>query len=165
MTASVTNVRRGLFGVFAGGLLAFGSAAIVVPVANSQPSQPGAPDCSASNVAGTVSSAAAAEGTYLAANPETNEALTSISAQSQPETQGAYASFFAQNPQVQDQLVAIHEPVSALRSQCGVELIPTPVAQAVWSATEPGETPSAAEVPEVIAPPGPAGEPGSMPMS
>lgn len=37
MTASVRTVRRSLFGVFAGGLLAFGSAAIVAPVANFEP--------------------------------------------------------------------------------------------------------------------------------
>ena len=37
MNPTVTNVRRGLFGMFAGGLLAFGSAAIVVPVASAQP--------------------------------------------------------------------------------------------------------------------------------
>lgn len=37
MTSSVRTVRRSLFGVFAGGLLAFGSAAIVAPVANYQP--------------------------------------------------------------------------------------------------------------------------------
>ena len=37
MTASVRSVRRSLFGVFAGGLLAFGSAAIVAPVANYEP--------------------------------------------------------------------------------------------------------------------------------
>lgn len=37
MTASVRSVRRSLFGVFAGGLLAFGSAAIVAPVSNFEP--------------------------------------------------------------------------------------------------------------------------------
>jgi len=37
MHMSATTVRRGLFGMFAGGLLAFGSAAIVMPVANAAP--------------------------------------------------------------------------------------------------------------------------------
>ncbi len=80
MTSSATTVRRGLFGVFAGGLLAFGSAAIIAPVASAQPA-PGpapAPDCSAASVAGTVSTAAASEGAYLTANPQTNEALSRI---------------------------------------------------------------------------------------
>jgi hypothetical protein len=37
MHMSATTVRRGLYGMFAGGLLAFGSAAIVMPVANAVP--------------------------------------------------------------------------------------------------------------------------------
>ncbi len=37
MTMTATTVRRGLYGMFAGGLLAFGSAAIVMPVAGAEP--------------------------------------------------------------------------------------------------------------------------------
>ena len=37
MKMSEKTVRRGLYGMFAGGLLAFGSAAIVMPVVNAQP--------------------------------------------------------------------------------------------------------------------------------
>ncbi|QZT62275.1 heme-binding protein [Mycolicibacterium austroafricanum] len=130
MNASLTTVRRGLFGMFAGGLLAFGAAAIVAPVANSQP----APDCSASNVAATVSSVAASEGAYLAANPQTNQALSAIGTQPEPESQAAYGAFFAQNPQVEDQLEAIHQPVSALQNQCGIEVTPTPISAALTDA-------------------------------
>ena len=94
MTTSATTVRRGLYGMFAGGLLAFGSAAIIAPVAGAQPAPVPAPsfDCTASAVAGTVSTAAASEGAYLTANPQTNEALTSISAKPQEEAQSAYAA-------------------------------------------------------------------------
>ena len=153
MSASATTVRRGLSGMFAGGLLAFGSAAIIAPVANAQPAPAPAPApaCTASSVAGTVSTAAASEGAYLTANPQTNEALTSISSQPQPEAQQAYQAFFAQNPQVEEQLKVIHQPVSALQSECGLQVTPTPVAQAVWSSTEAPmapETPGAVETPE-----------------
>lgn len=149
---TATTVRRGLFGMFAGGLLAFGSAAIIAPVASAQPA-PGpapAPDCSASSVAGTVSTAAASEGAYLTANPQTNEALTQISAQPQPQAKQAYMAFFAENPQVEQQLKAIHEPVSALKDRCGVTVSPTPVAQAVWSTDD-----QAPEVPVTPAPEAP----------
>jgi heme-binding protein len=163
MNASATTVRRGLSGMFVGGLLAFGSAAIIAPVANAQPAP--APACTASSVAGTVSTAAASEGAYLMANPQTNEALTSISSQPQPEAQEAYQAFFAQNPQVEDQLKVIHQPVSALRSECGLQVTPTPVAQAVWSSTETAEAPMAPvapvapvvgtpETPKIVATPG-----------
>ncbi|RZT25371.1 hemophore-related protein [Mycobacterium sp. BK558] len=146
---TATTVRRGLFGMFAGGLLAFGSAAIIAPVASAQPA-PGpapAPDCSASSVAGTVSTAAASEGAYLTANPQTNEALTQISAEPQPQAKQAYMAYFAENPQVEQQLKAIHEPVSALKDRCGLTVSPTPVAQAVWSTDD-----QAPEVPVTPAP-------------
>lgn len=162
MNASATTVRRTLYGMFAGGVLAFGTAAIVVPVANAQPA-PVASDCTASGVAGTVSTVAASEGAYLTANPQTNEALTAISSQPQPQAQDAYNAFFAQNPQVEDQLQAIYEPASILKSDCGVQVTPTPVAQAVWSSTE------SAPSPEVVEPvtPAPAETPVApgMPMS
>lgn len=152
MNASATTVRRGMFGMFAGGLLVFGSAAIIAPVANAQPGPAPAPapapaDCSASSVAGTVSTATASEGAFLTANPQTNEALSTISAQPAAEAQTAYQAFFAQNPQVEEQLKNIHQPVSALQTQCGIEVAPTPVARAVWSSENVG-----AEVPQVVEP-------------
>src|SRR5690348_4514288 len=115
--------------MFAGGLLAFGSAAIIAPVASAQPA-PGpapAPDCSANSVAGTICTAAASEGAYLTANPQTNEALTQISTQPQPQAKQAYMAFFAENPQVEQQLKTIYEPVGALKERCGVTVSPTPV--------------------------------------
>ncbi|WP_370332756.1 hemophore-related protein [Mycolicibacterium hippocampi] len=145
MNTSATTVRRGLFGVFAGGLLAFGSAAIVAPVANAQPA-PG-PDCSAAGVAGTVSTAAASEGAYLTANPQTNETLSNIASQAQPEAQQAFRTYFEENPEVKDQLTAIYQPVSAINNQCNVQVTPTPVAQAVWNGTETATSPEAAETP------------------
>jgi heme-binding protein len=164
MNSSATTVRRGLFGMFAGGLLAFGSAAIIAPVANAQPAPVPGPECTASNVAGTVSTAAASEGAYLTANPQTNDALTTISAQPQPAAQSAYASFFAQNPQVKDDLTAIHQPVSALQDNCGVTAVPTPVAQAVWdSGVTTPEAPASGETPVTPAPVAP--EAPEMPMS
>ena len=53
-TMSATTVRRGLCGMFAGGLLAFGSAAIVMPVANAAPDS-----CSQSGIATTASTVSA----------------------------------------------------------------------------------------------------------
>ncbi|TRW85602.1 hemophore-related protein [Mycolicibacterium sp. 018/SC-01/001] len=145
--------------MFAGGLLAFGSAAIIAPVANAQPAPGPAQDCSASSVAGTVSTAAASEGAYLTANPQANEALTKIAAEPQPQSYQAYMAYFAENPQVKDQLTAIHEPVSALQDRCGVKLAPTPVAQAVWSASQ-----QSPEVPVTPAPGVEAAMPGAPEM-
>ena len=156
---SANTVRRGLFGMFAGGLLAFGSAAIIAPVASAQPAPEPAQDCTASAVAGTVSTAAASEGAFLTANPQANDALTKIAAEPQPQASQAYMAYFADNPQVQEQLKAIHEPVSALQDRCGVKLTPTPVAQAVWSSSE-----QAPEVPVTPAPDAEAATPASPEM-
>ncbi len=136
MTASVKNIRRGLFGALAGGVLIFGSAAILAPVVTAQPQPDDVPDCSAANVANTVSAAAAAEGAYLVANPPTHSQLSSISSQPQDQAQDAYNSFFEANPQARDDLAAIHQPVSALNEQCGFNVTPTLVAGGVWQ-TEP----------------------------
>lgn len=156
---TANTVRRGLFGMFAGGLLAFGSAAIIAPVASAQPAPEPAQDCTASTVAGTVSTAAASEGAFLTANPQANDALTKIAAEPQPQATQAYMAYFAENPQVEDQLKSIHEPVSALSDRCGVKLTPTPVAQAVWSASE-----QAPEVPVTPAPEAEAGMPAAPEM-
>ena len=75
-TMSATTVRRGLYGMFAGGLLAFGSAAIVMPVANAAPDS-----CSQSGIATTASSVSASTAAYLAAHPQTNQELTDIAKQ------------------------------------------------------------------------------------
>ena len=156
---SANTVRRGLFGMFAGGLLAFGSAAIIAPVANAQPAPGPAQDCTASTVASTVSTAAASEGAFLTANPQANDALTKIAAEPQPQASQAYMAYFADNPQVQEQLKAIHEPVSALQDRCSVKLTPTPVAQAVWSSSE-----QAPEVPVTPAPDAEAATPAAPEM-
>jgi heme-binding protein len=147
MTATVTNVRRGLFGVLAGGVLVFGPAAILASVASAQPDPDSAPDCSAANVASTVSAATAAESAYLVAHPQHNEALSGISSQPPEQAQGAYDAYFAQNSQARDDLAAIHQPVSALSEQCGFNVTPTLVADAV--ATKPAPTPAGIDTPNL----------------
>jgi hemophore-related protein len=164
MNTSATTVRRGLFGMFAGGMLAFGSAAIVAPVANAQPAPAPAPspDCSAASVAGTVSTAAASEGAYLTANPQANEALSTISAQPNDDAMPAYQAFFQQNPQVEQELRSIFAPVSALQTQCNLQLTPTPVAQAVWNST-PGAAEMPVEVPQIVEAPAAPQQPEQQP--
>jgi len=66
------------------------------------------------------------------ANPPTNSQLSSISSQPPEQAQDAYNAYFEQNPQVRDDLAAIHQPVNALSEQCGFDVSPTLVAAAVW---------------------------------
>jgi heme-binding protein len=132
MKMSATTVRRGLFGMFAGGLLAFGSAAIVSPIANAQPAPtPQTDNCSVSAIADTSRTVSESTSTYLTSNPEANDALTQIVTQSPAEVTEGIRAYFAENPQVETELKTINQPAIDLASQCGVEVEPTPITAAL----------------------------------
>ena len=124
MHMSATTVRRGLYGMFAGGLLAFGSAAIVLPVANAAPDA-----CSQSGIATTASSVSATTAAYLAAHPQANQELTDIMKQPSGQAEQAFQAYFDRNPQVENELQAINQPATDLSNQCGVTLTPTPISE------------------------------------
>ena len=125
MYMSATTVRRGLYGMFAGGLLASGSAAIVIPVANAQPDS-----CAQSGIATTASSVSASTAAYLAAHPQTNQELSNIATQHPAEqAQKAYQAYFDRNPQVENELQAINQPATDLSTQCGIAVTPTPISE------------------------------------
>ena len=126
MKMSATTVRRSLYGMFAGGLLAFGSAAIVMPVANAAPDA-----CSQSGIATTSSSVSASTAAYLAAHPQTNQELTDIAKQPAEQAEKAYRVYFDRNPQIENELKAINQPVTDLTNQCGIDVTPTPIAEAL----------------------------------
>jgi hemophore-related protein len=117
MKMSETTVRRGLYGMFAGGLLGgVASAAILMPSANAAPDQ-----CSASGLATTQSSVQLSMSTYLQTHPQTNQALTDIAKKSPTEAQASYEMYFADNPQVARDLKGLQQPVSDLTTQCGIQ--------------------------------------------
>jgi heme-binding protein len=129
MKMSETTVRRGLYGMFAGGLLAFGSATIIAPVANAEPQPANTDNCTVSGIANTSSTVSASTSTYLASKPEANEALSEIATKPQVEAQAAYQLYFAENPQIESELQAINQPVVDLANQCGIEVTPTPISE------------------------------------
>jgi hemophore-related protein len=128
MTMSATTVRRGLYGMFAGGLLAFGSAAIVMPVAGAEPNNT---ECTQSGIATTSSTVSASTATYLASHPQTNQELTDIAKQPVEQAQKAYQVYFDKNPQIENDLKVINQPVTDLLKQCGIEVTPTPISVAL----------------------------------
>lgn len=134
MKMSEKTVRRGLYGMFAGGLLAFGSAAIVIPVVNAQPAPgPGMEpkDCSISTIADTSRTVSESTSTYLASNPDANNALTQIVETSPADVTQGIRTYFATNPQVETELKTINQPAIDLASQCGVQVAPTPITEAL----------------------------------
>jgi heme-binding protein len=127
MTMTATTVRRGLYGMFAGGLLAFGSAAIVMPVAGAEPNIP--TNCTQSGIATTASTVSAGTATYLTAHPQTNQELTDIAKKPTEQAAKAYQAYFAKNPQIENELKAINQPATDLSTQCGITVTPTPIAE------------------------------------
>jgi hemophore-related protein len=127
MTMTATTVRRGLYGMFAGGLLAFGSAAIVMPVAGAEPNTP--TNCTQSGIATTASTVSAGTATYLTAHPQTNQELTDIAKQPTEQAAKAYQAYFDKNPQVENELQAINQPATDLSAQCGITVTPTPISE------------------------------------
>jgi hemophore-related protein len=130
---SATTVRRGLYGMFAGGLLGgVASAAMIMPSANAEPMTPTTPDsCTFSSAANTSSTVSAKMSTYLAAHPEANQALTDIAKQPMDQAQVSYRAYFANNPQVESELKAINQPAADLSNQCGIVVRPTPISEAL----------------------------------
>lgn len=123
MTMSNSTIRRGLYGMFAGGLLgAAATATIALPAAQAAPEE-----CSASAVATAQSSVQLSMSTYLQTHPQTNQALTDIAKQMPTEAQASYATYFEANPKVADELKGIQQPATQLTSQCGIQ--PTAPAQ------------------------------------
>ena len=131
MKMSETTVRRGLYGMFAGGLLALGSAAIVTPVSNAQPAPVPDTTCNVSAIANTSSTVSASTSTYLASNPDANQALTEIATQPDEQATEAFRAYFAENPQVETELKAINQPAADLSSRCGIDVTPTPISAAL----------------------------------
>lgn len=127
MTMSETTVRRGLYGILAGGLLGgVAAATIALPTASAAPDQ-----CSASGVATTQSSVQLSMSTYLQTHPEANEALTDIAKQSPSDATTAYEAYFADNPQVAEDLRGLQQPVTELSTQCGIQTSPDQLTEAL----------------------------------
>jgi hemophore len=109
------TLRRGLYAAFAAS--AVGSAGVAALIA---PSATAAQDpCAASEVARTVGSVVTSTDNYLDAQPETNQALTTISQQQAgPQSLGALKAYFDANPQVGKDMQALQSPLTALSTRC-----------------------------------------------
>jgi hemophore len=130
MSTTAKTVRRGLYGMIAGGLLGgVATATIALPNANAAPDE-----CTASGVATTQSSVQLSMSTYLQTHPQTNQAMTDIAKQSPTEAQVSYRSYFANNPKVADDLKGIQQPVTDLSSQCGIQVTSNQLTDALKTA-------------------------------
>jgi heme-binding protein len=125
MKFSDMNWRRGIAGACAGSLL--GGLAVATIAA---PSAAAAPECSASAVSGTVSSATGAARAYLAGHPGADQAVTTAFSQPRPQAAATLRGYFTANPQEYYDLRGILAPIGDVQRQCNVTVLPPDLASA-----------------------------------
>jgi hemophore-related protein len=111
MTA--TSVRRGLYGVLAGGMVAAGGWTLI-PAAHSAPDP-----CSSANQAQILSNISQQVSNYLVNHPATNQALTDISRQPAGEANANFEGYFNDHPAEANDLRNIQQPLLDNQNQCG----------------------------------------------
>lgn len=119
MKLDATAVRRGLFGAFATCVIGGAAVAVIGP-----PTANAAPPCSASGLASTASGVLGAAGGYLDTHPGANDVLTAAGSQPTDEAKSNVQSYFVAHPGEFLDLKGIAQPLTDLRSQCGVAVSP-----------------------------------------
>jgi hemophore len=111
-------LRRSLCAMFAAS--AVGGASMAALMGSTSPSATAATDpCAASELAKTIGSVATSMGTYLDSHPQTNQALTTISAQQAgPQSLGAVKTYFDANPQAAKDMQQLQQPLVTLSTRC-----------------------------------------------
>ena len=105
-------VRTALGAVAAGGAVAL--ALVTGPAAGAAPDP-----CAVSSVAKTVGAGATNAGVYLAAHPETDQALTAISQQPPgPQSVAMLKAYFDSNPEVATDMQRLQQPLATLSGRC-----------------------------------------------
>ena len=120
------NIRRGVLGVIAAGVLSGVATAIVVlPSAKGEPTPtPAADPCLASNLTGTISTVNQEISVYLQSHPETNQALADVAKQSPFSAQSAFTAYFDAHPVEAADLHTLQQPLVDLSNQCGYQVTP-----------------------------------------
>ena len=127
MRRSAIATRRGLVGALISGALgSVAAATIALPTASAAP-------CTASGLATTASGVLSSAGPYLAAHPGADEVLTAAGTQPTGEAKANVQSYFLAHPGEFLDLKGIAQPLTDLRSQCGVSVSPGQLAALVES--------------------------------
>lgn len=83
-----------------------------------------ADQCSASAIAGTVSSVTAAAHQYLDGHPGANQAVTAAINQSRPDAEANLRGYFTANPSEYRDIRAILTPLGDTQRTCNVSVLP-----------------------------------------
>ena len=117
--------RRQIAGACAASLLGGLAAATIAA-----PSAMAAPECSASNVSGTVSNVTGAARAYLDSHPSANQAVTTAFSQPRPEASATLRGYFTANPQEYYDLRGILAPIGDVQRTCNIQALPPELASA-----------------------------------
>lgn len=109
------TVRRGIAGICASGLLGGVTAAMI-----GAPTAGAAPDCSASGLANTVSSATGAARAYLDTHPGANQAVSAAFTQPRPQAAATLRGYFTANPHEYIELRGILAPIGDAQRACNM---------------------------------------------
>lgn len=146
-------LRRTRYAAFA--VTAAGGAAVAA-LTLTGPAAPvaAAPDpCAASQVAKTVAAVATNASNYLAANPETDQALTTISQQQAgPASLAALKGYFDANPQVASDMQKIQQPLTNLSGRCKLPVTVPQVLGLMQAAQQQGGAALPAATPGAVSP-------------
>jgi hemophore-related protein len=112
-------------GIGAGLLGGLTAATIAVPTAAAAPEQ-----CSADQLAGTVSSVTGSARAYLADHPGANQAVTAAVGQPRPQAAANLRGYFTANPNEYYELRGILAPIGDVQRQCDVSVLPPDLASA-----------------------------------
>lgn len=92
--------------------------------ANAEPERP--PNCTAGDLAGVAAGVAAATSSYMFTHPDVNDFFTSQAGKPHGEVQSAVKAYFGNNPDAENDLRAIRQPLIDFRSRCGLAQEPQP---------------------------------------
>ncbi|WP_193045060.1 hemophore [Mycolicibacterium baixiangningiae] len=130
---SIPLTRRSLHTAFAA------TAAVAVLTVPAPPAGAAPDPCAASQIAKTVAAVATNTSNYLAANPETDQALTTISQQQAgPASLAALKGYFDANPQVASDMQKIQQPLTNLSGRCKLPVTIPQVLGLMQAAQQPG---------------------------
>jgi heme-binding protein len=114
MHFSVNTVRTLTVGAFAAAAL------VAAPTAAAAPGD----QCTASSVAGTVSSVTTNARQYLDTHPGANQAVTAAMSQPRPQAETTLRGYFTANPAQYQDLRGILTPLGDVQRTCNVSVLP-----------------------------------------
>ncbi|WP_299556829.1 heme-binding protein [uncultured Mycolicibacterium sp.] len=125
MVLSARIARRAVAGAIGAGAIAgamlFGAigSALAQPEPAPAPAPPPPPNCTAADLAGVSAGVDAATSAYLFTHPDVNAFFSGLGGQHRHELQDDLDAYFAEHPQVKDELTAIRQPLVDIKHRCG----------------------------------------------